>query len=229
MKTNFYEFISEFTYELIYVNTQNINSCIRVLQIWRSGCSRSERWRRLRLLRRRGGESLSQCCGEWRRAAVPSEWAGQRRVTRAAANDAGCGDWRWAAASDYRDGARRMTAGRGEWRRAAASDLGCGEPESVTRAVESDGRRGTGYSGRGKWAGLLSTSDDGPGCDPVSDSAAGHSELHGLSYWLGPWRQSLSDCEWLGPRRVTTGSCDSPASSFGKKALQIRAHATKAV
>ena len=69
-----YEFIYELIYEFMYLNSKNMNSCmnsytnnhnmaIRLFQIWRSGCSRSERRRR-----------VSQAgCGEQRRAAAPSE------------------------------------------------------------------------------------------------------------------------------------------------------------
>ena len=67
----FSEFICEVMYELIYDNTQNVDSyvnshtnkhnmTIRMFQVWRSGCSRSERRRRLLLWCRGGGESLSQ-------------------------------------------------------------------------------------------------------------------------------------------------------------------------
>ena len=96
----------QYIYEFIYVNTQNMNSymnlymnkhkmAIRVFQIWLSGCSRSERRRRLWLWRRGSGESPNQLGGLWRAKAgrAPSEWDGPRRVT-------GPRRLRWAAASD---------------------------------------------------------------------------------------------------------------------------------
>ena len=122
----FYEFIYELIYEFIYVNTPNMNSymssymnkhnmAIRVFQIWLSGCSRSERRRRLRLWRRGSGESPNQRGWLWR-AKAGSGAIGVRRAAAsdwAAAIEAGCGGR--AAATDYRDSPRQVAP----WRWAA--------------------------------------------------------------------------------------------------------------
>ena len=93
----FYEFIYELTYEFVYMNTQNMNSymnsctnkhnmAIRVFQIWRSGCSRSERRRRLWLWRRIGAVAVASHwvseagCGEQRRAAPPRRHSNSGRA-----------------------------------------------------------------------------------------------------------------------------------------------------
>ena len=137
----FYEFIYELIYEFIYMNTQSMNSymisytskhnmAIRVLHIWRSGCSRSERRRRLRLWRRGGCESLKQR-GGLRRAKAGR---GAIRVRLAAAS-AWAASIEAAVASD--GGPLRVTTvtARGRCRQAAAGD---GGPLRVTRAAASD-------------------------------------------------------------------------------------------
>ena len=176
-----YEFINEFLHtcefihELIWkhffwihmwshvrINIQNVDSymnsytnkhnmTIRMFQVWRSGCSRSERRRRLLLWCRGGGESLSQ----WGWLLRAKEGSGAIGVRRAAASDwavaieAGFCKWRWVAASDYRDGPLRVMAGPGWLRRVTAGRcewLGLlrvwrvmdGGPLRVTRAGASE-------------------------------------------------------------------------------------------
>ena len=129
-ENSFYEFVFEVIYEIMYMNTQNMNSymnsctnkhnmAIRVFQIWRSGCSRSERRRRLRLWRRGCGESLKQR-GGLRRAKAGRSAIRPRRVPGLS----GLRRMRLAAASD--GGPRQVTtvAARGRWRKAAAGDGG---------------------------------------------------------------------------------------------------------
>ena len=184
--------------------------------------SRSERWRRFRLWRRRRGESLSQWGGLRRRrarAAPPSKWG---RLS-----DSGRGD------GDDWGGLRRLTVGRGEWLpwRPVEGDsglqritAGCCEwlgLRRVRRAVESDsdGRRAAAnypsWASEPGWP--LRVTAGRAAARWVTQVTVSYTGCASRREWLGQWRRQSDG----GPLRVTRAAASDggPQRVFLERAL----------